>query len=292
MFGILTIDKPTGLTSRDVVNRVQRLVRPAKVGHAGTLDPLASGVLVVCVGPATRLISYIQQMPKHYRATFLLGRESDTEDIEGQVVELDLPPRPSDEELRQTLQRFTGEISQRPPSYSALKVNGQRAYKLARAGQHVELAARPVTIYELQLVSYDYPHLQVDAVCSSGTYVRSLGRDIAESVGTAAVMSALTRNAIGSFRLDETVSIDALAADGPAAHLLPALRATAELVQVTLTDDEISTVLRGMTIENRSNVRGPEIAAVDKQGQLVAILVPRGENRLGPKRNFAVVTPP
>src|SRR6476661_7210859 len=131
MFSLLNLCKPAGITSRDVVNRVQRLVKPHKVGHAGTLDPLAIGVLVVCLGPATRLIEYVQRMPKRYHGTFLLGRESDTEDIEGTVRERSDPPVPSRSEIEALIPRFLGDIEQRPPAYPALKVGGRRAYDLA-----------------------------------------------------------------------------------------------------------------------------------------------------------------
>src|SRR3954463_11650952 len=134
MFGFLNIDKPAGMTSRDVVNQVQRALRPLKVGHAGTLDPLATGVLVIAVGQATRLVQYVQRLPKTYRGTFLLGRRSDTEDVDGQVVELIDAPTPSLPALESAAQQFIGTIQQRPPAYSALKIAGQRAYELARRG--------------------------------------------------------------------------------------------------------------------------------------------------------------
>src|SRR5436190_8799230 len=199
MFGLLNVDKPSGLTSRDVVNRVQRLVKPHKVGHAGTLDPLASGVLVVCVGPATRLIEYVQRMPKRYLATFLLGRRSETEDIEGAVTELTDTPVPTVEQAHGALPNFVGRIQQLPPAFSALKVDGQRAYALARKGETPDLQPRPIEVYSVELVEYSYPQLVLDIRCGSGTYVRSLGRDIARALGTEAVMSALVRTEIGPF---------------------------------------------------------------------------------------------
>ncbi len=140
MFGILNLHKPPGMTSRQAVDRIERLVRPDKAGHAGTLDPLAEGVLVVCVGPATRLIEYVQQMRKSYRGTFQLGCDSDTEDITGQVHALPDPPIPSRAAIEQAATAFVGTIEQCPPAYSALKVAGRRAYALARAGHKVELA--------------------------------------------------------------------------------------------------------------------------------------------------------
>src|SRR4051794_35109294 len=157
MFGLLNIDKPAGLTSRDVVNVVQRLVRPHKVGHAGTLDPLATGVLVVAIGPATRLVEYIQRMAKSYRAVFLLGRTSDTEDIEGKVAELPQAPVPNIEQIESATPRFVGMIDQRPPVYSALKVGGRRAYELARRGETIELAPRRVEVHSIDIVRYAYP---------------------------------------------------------------------------------------------------------------------------------------
>src|SRR3569623_809810 len=142
--GVINLNKPSGITSRQAVDVVKRLVRPAKTGHAGTLDPLASGVLIVCVGAATRLIEYVQRMPKRYTGTFLLGRSSPTEDIEGEVSELAGAPQPSLGEIIAAAGRLTGEIMQRPPAYSALKVAGRRAYDLARAGHEVDLQPRPI----------------------------------------------------------------------------------------------------------------------------------------------------
>jgi len=169
LFGLLNLNKPPGVTSRRVVDRVQRLVKPAKVGHAGTLDPLASGVLVLGIGPATRLVEYVQEMPKHYRATFLLGRTSTTEDVDGDVTELDGAVPPKRERLERVAEEMTGEIEQRPPIYSALKVSGRRAYDLARAGGRVELAPRTVRIDRLEIVRYEYPELCLDVTCGGGT---------------------------------------------------------------------------------------------------------------------------
>ena len=205
--GFFNVNKPTGQTSRWVVDQIQRIVRPAKVGHAGTLDPLATGVLVVAVGSATRLIDYVQQMPKRYRANFLLGCTSPTEDVDGEVVPLENPMVPTRVEIEAAIPAFLGEILQSPPAFSALKVGGRRAYSLARAGQAVELKPRSVSIHRLNVLGYEYPRLQLEIECSSGTYVRSLGRDLAEQLGTGAVMSALVRTAIGSFRVEDSIDV-------------------------------------------------------------------------------------
>ena len=154
MFGLLNLSKPAGVTSRDLVNRVQRLVKPHKVGHAGTLDPLASGVLVVCLGSATRLIEYVQRMPKRYLATFLLGRQSETEDIEGTVTELVDPPVPTEAQLLAALPNFIGVIQQLPPAFSALKVEGKRAYEMARQGEIPDLKPRPIEVHSIDLIEY------------------------------------------------------------------------------------------------------------------------------------------
>jgi len=272
MFGFLNIDKPGGLSSRDVVNRIERLVRPAKCGHAGTLDPLATGVLVVALGQATRLVEYVQRLPKTYRGTFLLGRHSDTEDIEGQVVELVDPPSPSIADVKAAAQRFVGIIQQRPPAYSAVKVAGKRAYKLARRGQSVELAARSITIYSLDVTRYEYPALEVLVRCGSGTYIRSLGRDLAQSLGTTAVMSQLRRMAIGPFRVEEASGVDGISRERIESQLLPPLVGLEEMPHVEVTCDEVQRLLFGQLIMNRWPTNAEEVAAVASERQLVAIL--------------------
>jgi tRNA pseudouridine55 synthase len=286
--GILNLNKPAGVTSRDVVNLVQRLVgRKTKVGHAGTLDPLARGVLVVALGPATRLIEYVQQMPKTYQAEFLLGRHSDTEDVDGHVAYLDSPPVPNEEEIRAALPQFTGKILQRPPAYCALKVDGRRAYDLAREGQHVELSPREIVVYRLVLDRYDYPSMGLTIECGSGTYVRSLGRDLAESLGTAAVMSALVRTTIGPFRVDEAVDPDSLTRDTWAHALLPPATAVSHLASLTLDDEAVRRIQNGQMIPRPRDIDPlVDTVAVDRAGRLIGILMGRGEDHLKAKRNF------
>jgi tRNA pseudouridine55 synthase len=285
--GILNVAKPAGLTSRRVVDRVVRIVRPAKAGHAGTLDPLAVGVLVVCVGQATRLIDYVQRMPKTYEGTFLLGRTSDTEDVEGVVVDLPNPPRPTATEIEAAAARFLGTILQRPPAYSALKVEGRRAYDLAREGKEVDLAPRPVEIRSIELLGYDYPTLRLRIVCGSGTYIRSLGRDLAETLGTGAVMSALVRTAIGCFSLAEACEMESLDESAVAANLQPLRTAVEGLPSVVLSDTELRTLNFGQAIER---AEGPpdleEWIGFDSDGRLVSILKPTGANLWRAAHNF------
>jgi tRNA pseudouridine55 synthase len=285
--GVLNLNKPAGLTSRQVVDQVQRLTRPAKVGHAGTLDPLAGGVLVVCVGAATRLVEYVQQMPKGYTGTFLLGRQSPTEDVDGEVTELDHPPVPTREQITAAACALVGQIEQRPPAYSALKLGGRRAYDLARKGQAVELQPRTVTVSRIEVLAYDYPMLRLAIECGGGTYVRSLGRDLAESLGTSAVMSELLRTSIGVFRVAEAVDPRQLNGDNWLDHLLPPLAAVGRLPRVGLSADEIAKVRQGLAIPKRKLPAGTgPFAGVDTAGRLVAILTPRGRGLLGPLRNL------
>ncbi|MGQ9575352.1 MAG: tRNA pseudouridine(55) synthase TruB [Thermoguttaceae bacterium] len=286
--GLLNLNKPSGVTSREAVDCVQRAAGRVKAGHAGTLDPLASGVLVVGLGAATRLIEYVQRMPKTYAATFLLGRHSPTEDIQGEITELAEPPIPSPEQLAAAARRLTGRIMQRPPAYSALKVEGRRAYQLARRGRTLQLHPREVVVYRLEIESYRYPELRLRVECGSGTYVRSLGRDLAESLGTAAVMSELVRTAIGSFRIQDAVDPAALGPDTWTGHLLPPLRAVEGLCQITLTADQIGRIRSGQAIYRPELAGTPysELAALDPEGRLVAILKPRKPGLWAPALNL------
>lgn len=222
-FGFLIIDKPPGKTSRDVVNVVQRLVRPVKVGHAGTLDPLATGVLVVCLGPATRLVPIIQEGKKHYQATFRLGLFSETDDIEVEPHPVPDAPTISLAEIEQVLPEFVGTFDQVPPAHSAVHVDGQRAYKLARQGEAPDLAARPVTVHDLTVARFDFEtqQLECDITCASGTYIRSLGRDIARRLGTSAVMTGLRRQGVGPFSLQSAIGMADLTAESLRDHIIP-----------------------------------------------------------------------
>ncbi len=290
MYGILNINKPVGKTSRDVVNRVQRLVRPTKVGHAGTLDPIATGVLVVCVGPATRLIQYVQQLPKRYVGTFLLGHSSVSDDVEREVTQNADAPVPTIDQINAALPQFVGTIQQRPPIFSAIKVKGQRAYHMARAGQEVELKARPVTIHDMSVVEYDYPKLVLDIGCGSGTYIRSIGRDLAESLDTTAVMSELVRTAIGDLTVDSAIDFDDLTLESMQDNLCGAEYAVQHLPQLVLTDAEVIEFSNGRTIERSAHQMAGDIAAFDGAGKLIAILNPRTPDHLRPITNLAVAS--
>jgi tRNA pseudouridine55 synthase len=300
LFGILNIDKPAGCTSRHVVDRVEQVVSPAKAGHAGTLDPLASGVLVICAGKATRLIQYVQQMRKEYSASFLLGHRSETDDAEGEVHALGDAPVPDRDLVDQVLPRFLGEIQQRPPVYSAVKSGGRRAYQLARQGGAPELAARAVMIHSISIERYAYPELKLGIECGSGTYIRALGRDVAGALGTAAVMTALRRTAIGQFRVEDAVAIKDLSRENLPRHLQSPLVAVAHLPRVLVTDADVIEIRHGRPIKMLpakipvAAATAPlgdkstgEWAAVNSRGELVAILSQKHAGGLWPKHNFA-----
>ena len=291
MFGLLNLNKPAGLTSRDAVNRVQRLVRPTKVGHAGTLDPIATGVLVLCLGQATKLIEHVQRMPKRYRGTFLLGRQSPSDDIELEPELLVDPPLPELAEIEAALPQFMGTIQQRPPVYSAIKVAGKKSYDLARAGKPPELSARPVTIYELSIIRYEYPTLVLDIRCGSGTYIRSLGRDLALALGTGAVMSELARTEIGPFKIEDGLDPESLSHDQLLAELQPARLAVAGLPQVLVNALQVEEIHHGRMIDlpqapTVDQEEFTQLAACDQEGKLVALLQPRDGGRFQPVRVF------
>ena len=201
--GLLLLNKEPGLTSFTSLNIVKKAFSTGKVGHTGTLDKFASGLLLVLVGRAVKLSSNFVGLDKEYTGTIFFGKETDTLDPEGEVIaEGDIPTR---EEVEAALADFRGEILQKPPVYSALHLGGRRAYQLAREGKTPEMKERPVTIHELELISFTPPTANIRVLCSSGTYIRSLARDIALSVGSKGHLSALNRSAVGSFRLDDAV---------------------------------------------------------------------------------------
>jgi tRNA pseudouridine55 synthase len=208
--GIFNIDKPVGITSHDVVARVRRLAGQKRVGHAGTLDPAASGVLPILLGQATRLAEYLSESGKAYRATIRFGIVTDSYDTEGQIIRESAVSLTRDD-IAVVLPTFLGAQLQRPPLYSAIKHEGQRLYSLARAGQTLEVPPRPVRIDSLDIVDWTSPNLVLDVECGKGTYIRSLAFDLGERLGPGAHLAALVRTRSGPFTLDSSVSLDALA---------------------------------------------------------------------------------
>ncbi len=287
MIGFINLNKQPGQTSRDAVNAAQRLVRPAKIGHCGTLDPLATGVLVVCVGPATRLTNLVQETSKTYVGDFRLGVSSDTEDIEGQLEPLAEAPVVTAAQIEAVLPDFVGEIEQMPPKFSALKVNGKRAYDLARQGKEVKLKPRQIQVYSLRLTGFEYPNFQLQIECGTGTYVRSLGRDIGASVGSAAIMTALERTAIGEFSVAQAVRVDDLNAENIVQHLLPVDHCLQGVERVILDDDQAAGLVDAKPVRLLGFADSERVVGVDGQGRVLAILIQREDCIFTPKINFA-----
>jgi tRNA pseudouridine55 synthase len=227
LFGFLNVDKPLGMTSHDVVAKVRRAAGIKKIGHAGTLDPLATGVLILCVGGATRLSDYIMHGTKRYRAQVRLGQVTDTYDAEGEVVQERDASQVTQADVENAMQRFLGEIEQVPPMYSAIKQGGKKLYELARAGKTVEREARKVRIDALEIADWQPPEFTLDVTCSAGTYIRSLAFDVGEALGVGAHLAGLVRTASGVFTLENAVPLDTLLSD-PAAYLVPPRTALAE----------------------------------------------------------------
>ena len=285
--GVLNLNKPTGMSSRAALDHVARPLRKVKVGHAGTLDPLASGVLVVCVGAATRLIEYVQRMPKTYLTVIRLGARSDTDDADGRVVEVEGATPPDEAAVRAALSRQVGTIAQRPPEYSALKINGQRAYDLARAGREVVLAERSVTIDRIDLVAYTWPRLSLEIDCGSGTYIRSIARDLGDVLGCGGIVEVLTRTRIGAFGLDDALDPLALTAESIPGLIRPALEAVADLPRLSLDAAEVAAILQGRALV-RAAPPG-EVVLLGPDGLLVAVADGvLGQDRILPRRVLAV----
>lgn len=295
MDGILVALKPAGPTSHDLVALVRRLAATKRVGHGGTLDPFASGVLPLFLGRATRLVEYHLGDRKSYRATICFGASSTTDDLEGELTPAD-GPAPSRSTVEAALSGFVGPISQRPPAYSAIKVAGRRAYAMARAGESVELAERKVTIDRFEIVDWDdtdpdRPIAIVDVDCSAGTYIRALARDLGAAVGSAAYLGALVRTASGPFRTGDAVAIERVreaAAAGATeleALLLPIDAGLDALPEVVATDAEVAALSRGQFIRSpRLPEEGSDVIRVrDGAGRLVAIATVK-DGRLAPDK--------
>jgi tRNA pseudouridine55 synthase len=290
------VDKPIGPTSHDIVGLVRRLAATKRVGHGGTLDPFASGVLPVFLGRATRVVEFHLTDRKRYRATACFGASSTTDDLEGELTPSDGPP-PTRATVEAVLPEFIGTIQQRPPAYSAIKLGGRRAYAMARAGETVELAPREITIDQLTLIDWDgtdpeRPIAVVDVTCSAGTYVRALARDLGERLGNGAYLGALRRTGAGAFGEADALALDAVRAaaskgiDDLSALLLPIDFGLERFPDVPLTEREVDAVARGQFIRpaagfdpgaERYRLRAPD-------GRLAALAVAIDGGRLAPDK--------
>jgi tRNA pseudouridine55 synthase len=242
--GLLLLDKPAGISSHDAVLAARRALGEKRIGHAGTLDPFATGLLVLLTGRATRLLPYLPGEPKIYEATIQFGAETETEDLLGTVTRA--APLPSESDVRNAFATFTGTITQVPPAYSAKRVDGQRAYEAARAGVMLDLKPVSIVVHEWQLLHWREDACDVRVTCGGGTYVRSLARDLGRAVGSAAHLRALRRLASGAFHVDAAQDVNALR--DQAVRLRPPLDALPHLTAVRLSTDEVHRIRRGLDI--------------------------------------------
>jgi len=268
--GFLVVDKPLHLTSRDAVNRAQRwFPRGTRLGHTGTLDPLATGVLVLCVGVATRLTEYVQHMSKTYTTTIRLGATSATDDAEGPISEQVVEQIPDRQTIETACVSLLGEIQQTPPAFSAAKVRGARAYDLARKGAEVSLEARTVRVDAIRLLRYEWPWLELEIDCGKGTYVRSLARDLGEALGCGGMVQTLRRTRVGEFRAEGALSVEAAPMQARS-RLLPLLSAAPDLPRIVIRTEDVARLRDGRGISMHDAPSG-ECALVDDGGALLAI---------------------
>ncbi len=272
--GVLVVDKPVGMTSHDVVQVIRKGSNIRRAGHTGTLDPRASGVLVVLIGPAVRLSEYVSASDKRYQAVIMMGTTTDTYDADGKTTSSS-PVDVTEEQFATELQKFVGQIEQVPPPYSAVKIQGRKAYELARKGEEVELEPRTINVYSLELLEWAPPEVVLDVYCSSGTYVRSLVNDLGERLGCGATLTGLRRTKSGRFTLRDAVPLRKLNeafADGTwYQYLIPAAEALSDWPTIELTHEEVETIRHGHRI-NAAATEQKKVLGVSEQGELVALM--------------------
>jgi tRNA pseudouridine55 synthase len=274
--GVLVVDKPVGMTSHDVVQVIRNGTGLRRAGHTGTLDPRASGVLVVLVGPAVRLSEFVSASDKRYQAIIRLGSSTDTYDADGKITASAQSVNVTEEQFEKVLATFVGEIEQTPPPYSAVKVQGRKAYEMAREGEEVELAPRKITVHHLEVLEWAPPEVVIDVHCSSGTYVRSLANDLGATLGCGAYLVGLRRTKSGRFSLREATPLrklqEAFHAGDWYQYLIPAAEALAEWPAVELGPDDVENVRHGHRVKAGPDAKPGSVRGVSTQGELVALM--------------------
>jgi tRNA pseudouridine55 synthase len=275
--GVLVVDKPVGMTSHDVVQVVRRGTGIRRAGHTGTLDPRASGVLVVLVGPAVRLSEFVSASDKRYQAIIRLGERTDTYDADGEVTHRE-PVNITKDQIEEALTHFEGTVEQVPPAYSAKKIDGKKAYELARNGEEVELEAKEIDVYHLELLEWDPPEAIIDVYCSSGTYVRSLANDLGDVLDCGGHLVGLRRTKSGEFALRDAVQLRRLEESFDQGdwykYLIPAAEALSDWPSRELSFEEVDMVRHGHRIPVEEAPENPDhwVRAISQQGELVALL--------------------
>lgn len=275
--GALVVDKPVGMTSHDVVQAIRNGTGLRRAGHTGTLDPRASGVLVILVGPAVRLSEYVSASDKRYQAIIRLGGTTDTFDAEGKFTPTKDPVNVTEAEFEEALQTFVGEIEQVPPAYSAVKVGGRKAYDMARKGEEVELEPRKITVHHLEVLEWTPPEVVIDVHCSSGTYVRSLANDLGQKLGCGAYLVGLRRTKSGRFTLRDATPLrklqEAFNAGNWYQFLIPAAEALGDWPSIELSPDEVEGVRHGHRVKAKeADTVNEKVRGVSTQGELVALM--------------------
>ncbi len=274
--GILIVDKPAGMTSHDVVSVIRKGTGLRRIGHTGTLDPRASGVLVILIGPAVRLSEYLVCDRKGYEAMIRFGSISDTYDGDGNVIQTGSEAPENEDDIMDAMESFVGEITQVPPAYSAIKIHGQKAYDLARKGEEVHLEGRKVTVYSFDFIEYVRPELTADIICSSGTYIRSIANDLGQKLGCGAYLSGLRRTMSGNFTLRNAVPLADLQKAFEEGtwfqYLIPAAEALNEYEEVFLDMETEADILHGRRIAAENGPHNTMGKAVSEQGELIALL--------------------
>jgi tRNA pseudouridine55 synthase len=281
--GVLVVDKPVGMTSHDVVQAIRNGTGLRRAGHTGTLDPRASGVLVILVGPAVRLSEFVSASDKRYQAIIRLGSATDTFDADGKFTRSDQPVNVTEEQFQKVLKTFIGEIEQTPPPFSAVKVQGRKAYEMARQGEDMDLTPRKITVHHLEVLEWAPPEVVIDVHCSSGTYVRSLANDLGNALGCGAYLVGLRRTKSGRFSLRDAVPLrklqEAFHANNWYQYLIPAAEALAEWPAVELSPDEVEDVRHGHRVKAAPDTQPGLVRGVSTQGELVALMeLVTGEN--------------
>jgi tRNA pseudouridine55 synthase len=275
--GILVVDKPVGMTSHDVVEIIRKGTNIRRAGHTGTLDPRASGVLVVLIGPAVRLSEFVSASDKRYQAIIRLGSTTDTYDADGRFTgQTEAPVSVTETQFNDVLQHFVGEIEQTPPPYSAVKVQGRKAYEMARQGEEVELAPRKINVFHLEVLEWAPPEVVIDVHCSSGTYVRSLANDLGTELGCGAYLVGLRRTKSGRFTLREATPLRKLQESFTIGnwyqYLIPAAEALAEWPAVELSPEEVDEVKHGHRVKAAADTQPGLVRGISMAGELIAIM--------------------